>query len=187
MPEDNLDARVEQKLMAASEWLVVNGIATFNASGQDGLFRRLLDGWGVQLWVEPNIDDDRFLARFKIKGRGIYHDIHKLYRAEAGTTAVEYWIVKISSREWSSIPPQTQFLLVEAPDPDGTRRIIHRSERFFYHFDVPGAFSFSLPLNDRRMIYDMEPWRFVRNYAGTPLADRRIDVDKNGNFIEAKP
>ena len=63
-----------QNMELASVWIVENGIQTFKQKGREGIFKKLLDQWGVQLWVDPWIESESYLARFAIKARGINYE-----------------------------------------------------------------------------------------------------------------
>lgn len=168
------------RLEDAADWLILYGDAIYRDEGRKPIWRRLVDFWFVQLWVEPRVLDGRYLALFRIKSNGIYFDVLKFAEFEKDGFLHSMWAYKIHSEEWAGQKNTSIFVL--------TRRAGEQSEIVMKDASF-STFESTLPsevlsriVSDNRTVYDLEPWNFQTNYAGSSIPSARI-IARDGKYI----
>lgn len=175
--------KISRNMELASTWIIEDGISSYYLDGVEKIKRRLIDDWGVQIWVDPWVDADRYIAQFRIKSRGINYDIHSLYRERVDRKFYEFWVSKISAKEWSGEKPRSVFFVTKADDIRGKRMIVDRSDTFIENYKVSDEYQVSFPIENLEVIYDMQPWLFPENYKGTSLSGVKVVMDADGKIF----
>ncbi|WP_157957904.1 hypothetical protein [Aliidiomarina celeris] len=170
-----------ENMKSAGRWTISEGVSTFDDGGKDAIQRKLIYDFGVQLWVDPWIETDRYLAQFRIKARGINYDIHNLYREEVDEEFYEFWLIKVAARDWSGENARSVFFVTRTSDIYGQREILVESEQFIESYLVAGQ-EIQLPLDDMELLYDMQAWLFPDNYQNSDLKNKRVVMDARGNI-----
>jgi hypothetical protein len=173
-------------LQESSIWVIEHGIDTYVREGKEGVFRKLLDGWSVQQWVEPVVGG-RYLALFRIKARQMNADIQALTRTTDGAGLFEYWLVQYSGSEWQNSSVGTErhclFAITSAERVDGVRTIIHSARQFFPSYKVNERTTVSLPLEELELLYDMRAWRYPECYPDSEIKNWEIGIDSNRRYV----
>lgn len=162
-----------ENMNSAGHWMIREGISTFADGGKEAVHRKLVDDWGVQIWVDPWIETDRYLAQFRIKARGINYDIHNLHREKVGDDFYEFWIIKVAAKEWSGERDRSIFFVTKTQDVYGQREIVKESDQFIESYSVVDTL-ISLPLDDMKLLYDMQAWLFPENYKNSDLKNKQV-------------
>ncbi|RUO17975.1 hypothetical protein CWE08_12125 [Aliidiomarina iranensis] len=170
-----------ENMKSAGRWIISEGVSTFDDGGKGAIHRKLIDDFGVQIWVDPWIETDRYLAQFRIKARGINYDIHNLYREEVDEEFYEFWLIKVAARDWSGEHARSVFFVTRTSDIYGQREILVESEQFIESYLVAGQ-EIQLPLDDMELLYDMQAWLFPDNYQNSDLKNKRVVMDARGNI-----
>lgn len=165
----------------ASRWVIEDGVYTFSEKGKEGLHRKLVDTWSVQIWADPWVESERYLARFLIKGRGINYDIHNLYREKVKGHFYEFWLIKVAGREWSGEVDRSEFFLTKTDGNYGRRIILKESDQVIESYDIDGV-TIRLPVDNLELLYDMQAWLFPSNYANSKLKDKKVVMDSEGKI-----
>jgi len=173
--------KMVENMKAASLWLIEEGVSTFSMKGKEGLHRKLVDQWGVQLWVDPWVETSRYHARFGIKARGIHYEILNLYRQEISGDLYEFWVVKVSGKDWSGESYRSEFFLTKTDGVCGHREIIKSSDQFSDSYQIEGE-KFELPVDDLEFLYDLQAWLFPQNYSGSELKNKKVVMDDDGHM-----
>lgn len=170
-----------ENMESAGRWVVREGISTFAGGGKEAIHRKLVDEWGVQIWVVPWVETDRYLALFRIKARGINYDIHDLYREKIGNDFYEFWLIKVAAEGWSGERDRSVFFVTRSKDIFGKRDILEQSDQFIESYSVEGEF-IRLPLGNMQLLYDMQAWLFPENYKESALKNKKVIMDGRGNI-----
>lgn len=182
---DKMDEKHKAKIQASMEqaayWMVQKGLMIIDQSGLAGVKKDLISRWSCQLWVEPRIDDGRYLVLFRIKGGGIFYEIHCLQRREIGAI-YEYWLLKITAEKWSTETTRAEFLVTKTDRLAGVRQLLRQGNQFFDSYEIGGQMVVELPLDDLRLLYDMQPWRFPENYKRTKLVRTEVRLNEDGIY-----
>lgn len=160
----------------ASVWMIEEGVNVYSKSGKEGLEDKLFE-WGVQLWVDPWVEEDPYLAQFRIKGRGINYTIHNLYREKIGNSYYEYWLNKIVPSNWSGETQRSVFFITKTSDIYGFRKIIKRSDQFIENYRLINGIEFILTTTNKRILYILSAWNFPENYKNSELKNVIVDFD----------
>lgn len=170
-----------KNMKGAGQWIISEGISTFADGGKEAMHRKLVDTWGVSFWAEPSVETDRYLARFVIHARGIAYDIHNLYREKIDDEFYEFWLIKVTAKEWSGERERSAFFVTKTQDVYGTREIVKESDQFIESYSVGDAL-IRLPLDDMELLYDMQAWLFPGNYKNSDLKNKQVVMDGKGNI-----
>lgn len=182
MAESEKYLETHEKLNFSAMFIVESGIKLVNDAGYDALTKKLREQWGVQLWVIPRINDDRYLALFRIKRSGINYDIHLLLFRKFIPYQYGYWVIKYTETQWSGGNIGCRFLVTRAKEDNSTNEIITTSEKFAEVIDLGGGVSMEFPTNDARLIYDMEPYKYHNAYNLTKLYGARSHINSNKEY-----
>lgn len=174
--------KVAQNLDAASVWVIQEGVRTYSEKGRQGVFRKLLDEWKVQLWVEPWVESDVYLARFAVKARGIHYEILNVSRTKESSQLYEFWVVKITASDWSGVADHSVFYVTETEAVYGTRKILERSHQFIRDYEVAPNRKIHFPVDDPKVLFDIEAWMFPKSYASSELKDIRAILTEDGEI-----
>ena len=177
--------KMMNNMKLASLWIIEDGIQVFTEKGKDGLHRKLVDEWGVQIWVDPWVESERYLALFRIKARGINYDIHNLFREKVGGLIYEFWLVKVSGTSWSGEGDRSVFLITEAEEIFGKRKVLKSSDQVIQDYQI-GNVSIQLPIKNMELLYDMQAWLFPENYKYSDLAKKEVVMDRFGKITFKK-
>lgn len=187
MTDQDYAHAAQRDLAEAALWLVENGITLFKQKGQEALTRHLLDRWHVQLWTRPRIDDGRYLALFRIKARGINYDIHNAYRTIIDREIYEFWVFKVAADDWSGAVSRSEFLLARTSDVAGFRIIERRMSEFTSRIPLEAGGILGLPLDDLRLLYDLQSWHFPDQYRTAGLDQTKVTLEAPGQYRLTKP
>lgn len=179
--DEHFAKKMAKNLQEASEWLIGHGIEVVSEKGKSAIHRKLVDEWGVLLWVDPWIDEDGYLAQFRIKARGINYQIINLHKEQIGGTIYEFWVVKVVAKPWSGEKNRSMFYLTSTQSKSGTRSIVDKTDQFGSSYRING-YELSLPIDDVDLLYKLEAWEFSDNYQNSSLPDKKVIMDRNGNI-----
>ncbi len=179
---DFYEKKMEKNLISSALWIVENGYSVFKNEGDEAIHRKLIDTWGVQLWVKPRLDDDRYISLFRIKARGINYDIHCLLRAKVGDDIYEYWLMKVYSKSWANVEDQSIFLITKGKGISTPREIIKKSDTFFNSYQIDNNHTITLPTEDLQLLYDIEAWNFPESYKNSTINKHQVVIDENGKY-----
>lgn len=174
--------RMVENLRLASLWLIEEGVHTFKSSGKKGIHRKLVDDWGVQIWVDPWIESERYIDGFWIKARGINHEVINFHREEVGSDIYEFWIVKVDGQDWAGVDSRAMFFIARADDIYGKREIIHSSEQFIEQYRVDATTVIRFPVDDPQVLYELQAWRYPGNFQNSELKDVRAEMTATGEI-----
>ncbi|WAC21843.1 hypothetical protein OVA24_10655 [Luteolibacter sp. SL250] len=172
--------KARQALEESSEWLVRKGIAVFRKDGAAAVGKFLAAEWGVQLWVAPKVGEGRALAHFRTKFRGIKHQVICVSRIEEAGIE-EFWVIKEFAEEWAGGGESCRFVLVKAGILDGDREILSISNSFGEAGGANAAAA-RLSATDARVVHDLEPYRYSKEYAGSRFEGLRSEADGKGGY-----
>jgi hypothetical protein len=177
--------KMANNLQLSAVWMVEHGIETHAREGKEGIFRKLLNAWGVQQWVEPVIGG-RYLALFRIKARQMKANVMCLSRTTEGGV-YEYWLVQFSGEEWKNSPVGKErhclFLITHADNVSGVRRVVHQAKQFFPSYKVNEHVTVSLPLDNLELQYDMMAWEFPECYPDSDLKNWEVGIGSDGRYV----
>ncbi len=179
--DDFYKKKMAENLQQASLWLIEDGVKVFSEKGKDGLHRKLVDGWGVLLWVDPWVETEDYLAQFRIKARGINYQILNMHREDVGNSLYEIWAVKIVAKSWSGEKNRSMFYVTETDDKFGSRKIVEKSDQFIDTYSVNGK-GISIPTDDLNVLYELEAWKFPDNYRDSNLKNKKVVMDSSGKI-----
>ena len=75
------------------------------------------------------------------------------------------------------------FFVAKATDIHGSREIVEKSDQFISEYLlVERGREFVLPVDDLRLLYDMEAWLYPGNYRDSELKSRKVSMDGNGRI-----
>lgn len=177
--------KMKTRLAEAARWVVQEGCELVATAGSDEVRKVLIKRWACQLWVEPRLDDGRYLALIRIKGAGISYDIHCLQRAVSSGELYEYWLFKVAAESWTSEQNRCHFLVARTKHVKSRREIIHESETFFSTFPAQGRPIIILPISNLQLLYDMQAWLFPKNYGGSPLSEMIVRPNGDGTYSQS--
>ena len=174
--------KMVKNLNLASVWLIEEGVYTFKKSGKHGIHRKLVDEWGVQIWVDPWIESDRYIDGFWIKARGINHEVINFYREKYQDFLYEFWVVKVDAEEWSGIKPRAEFYVVKTDEVYGKREILKRSDQFIEEYAVDEGHLIRFPQDNLQVLYEMQAWLYPENFQKSKLKNKKVVMDSSGNI-----
>ncbi|WP_299394866.1 hypothetical protein [Pelagibius sp.] len=174
--------KAQKHLQLASIWLIEEGVLTFRESGKEGIHRKLVDEWGVQIWVDPWIESDRYINAFWIKARGINHDIINFHRERLPSGIYEFWVVKIDGKDWSGVGSSANFHVARTDDIYGRRVILESSDQFIQEYTVDDNTSISFPVDDPRILYELQAWRYPENFENSDIDETRAEMKSDGSI-----
>jgi hypothetical protein len=173
--------QMQDNLLNSSEWLIEHGIKKFSKLGHEGLFKYLVNEWAVQLWIEPWIETERYLAGFWIKANLINHEVLNMHRVKVNDLFYEFWFVRISSKEKDRVNQRTIFYVTSTEEISGEREIVERSDRFIGSYAIePDTIHF--PTENMRIRYELEPWLFPKSYEDTNMPLDKVILE-GGKYI----
>lgn len=172
--------KMKKNMGLASIWLIEEGVSAYAKGGKQALHRKLVDEWGVLLWIDPWVETEDYLAQFRIKARGINYQILNLHRNEIAGELYEFWIVKVVAKPWSGETNRSVFYVAKTDGVYGRRQILKTSDQFFDAFRVVDENVIRFPIDSLKLRYEMEAWEFPDNYRDSPLKDTKVIMDENG-------
>lgn len=179
--DEHFERKIATNLQEASEWLIGNGIEVFSDKGKSAIHRKLVDEWGVLLWIDPWIDEHGYLAQFRVKARGINYQIINLHKEQIEGIIYEFWVVKVVAKPWSGETTRSMFYLTSTQSKSGKRSIVEKTDQFWSSYQING-YEFALPIDDIELLYKLEAWEFPDNYQNSSLPDKEVIMDSNGNI-----
>ena len=179
--DEHYKKKMAVNLQQASLWLIEDGVKVFSEKGKDGLHRKLVDDWGVLLWIDPWVETEDYLAQFRIKARGINYQILNMHRESVDNNLYEMWVVKIVAKQWSGEKNRSMFYVTETNDKFGSRKIVKKSDQFIDAYSVGGK-KVSIPTDDLNVLYELEAWEFPDNYRDSNLKNKKVVMDSSGNI-----
>lgn len=182
MEDEFYKNKMIKNLNLASVWLIEQGVHTFKQSGKSGIHRKLIDEWGVQIWVDPWIESERYVDGFWIKARGINHEVINLYREIHESIIYEFWVVKVDGKEWADVESRTEFYVVKADTVYGKRKILKSYDQFIEEYEVVGGYSIKFPQDDLQVLYELQAWLYPESYRNSDLKNKRVVMDNQGNL-----
>lgn len=171
-----------KNLNSASVWLIKEGVYTFKKSGKSGIHRKLVDEWGVQIWVDPWIESERYIDGFWIKARGINHEVINFYREIHQGIIYEFWVVKIDGKEWADVESRAEFYVVKTDAVYGKRKILKSHSQFIEEYEVVEGYSIKFPQDDLEVLYELQAWLYPANYVNSDLKNKQVVMDDQGNI-----
>jgi hypothetical protein len=176
--DEALKAKFVENMKLASVWVIEEGVPVYESAGKEGVFRKLLDEWSVQLWVEPWVEDEKYLAQFRFRARGIRYQTLNLYREKVGDYYYEFWFNRITGEGWSGERMRTEFFITRTRGIAESREIMERSDQFIESFEV-GDRKILFPISSAELVYELEPRLYPENYKNSQLRDKEV-VYENG-------
>jgi hypothetical protein len=180
--DEDLIMLAQRHLKLASIWLIEEGVLTYRKSGKKGIHRKLIDEWRVQIWTDPWIESERYIDGFWIKARGIYHDVINLHRETLPSGFYEFWVVKVSGKDWSGVGNSASFYVTRTDDIYGRRQILEESETFIPIFSVDAQTTISFPTNDPKILYELEAWLYPEHFCNTDIRNFRTEIQTDGTI-----
>ena len=180
--DDYYNKKMIKHLNESTIWLIEEGVYTFKESGKYGIHRKLVDTWGVLLWVDPWIESKRFIDAFWIKSRGIHHDIINFHRDTYQNVIYEFWVVKVSKQEWADVKPRTEFFVTKTDEVYAKREILISSNQFIEEYQVDQDHVIYFPKDNLKILYELEAWLYPENYIESDLKNKLVVMDENGNI-----
>lgn len=181
MTEEERVIEARQRLEAATQHVVLMPQFPATEADVDSLKRLLLSEYKVQLWASPDKAASGLPIVYAIKARGIYHDIKLLYRQATGESVLEFWIVQIVGQDWAGVDNSMEFKIVET-DSVGLRRIILSEDQFRATIPLPDGRTLTLPAEDEKFLYQLNPSGFPEHFKASGLADVTIYIDEDGQY-----
>lgn len=177
--------KMAANMREASIWVVQHGIEVYTQDGKAAVNRKLMDEWAVQMWVDPSVGTERYLALFQIKGRGVYCDIQCLGR-QSGVDVFEYWHVMITGKDWAGVGKRCLFIITQADQVDGVRKIVHQRETFFPSYKVDESVTVKLALDQLQLLYDLKAWQFPECFPDSDLKNWEIGIERDGRYVRVR-
>ena len=174
--------QAQKDLQLASIWLIEEGVLTFRDSGKEGIHRKLLDEWGVQIWVDPWIESERYIDAFWIKARGINHDIINFHRENLPSGIYEFWVVMIDGADWSGVGSSAKFYVTRADDIYGRRTILQSSDLFIEEYAVNEKTIIKFPKEDPEVLYELDPRRYPDSFVNSDIKDTEAILKEDGSI-----
>lgn len=171
-----------KNLNLAAVWLIEEGVYTFKKSGKEGISRKLIDEWGVQIWVDPWIESERYIDGFWIKARGINHEVINFYREKHQGFIYEFWMVKVDGEEWSGVESRAAFYVVKTDEVYGKREILKTNNQFIKEYAANDGYLIKFPQNDLQVLYEMQALLYPENFEKSKLKNRKVVMDSSGNI-----
>jgi hypothetical protein len=175
-------SRAVENMKSASTWIIEEGSEVYSQKGKAGVFRKLLDEWSVQLWVDPWIESDTYIARFGIKSRGINYEIINLHRETLSGGIYEFWITKVDGADWSGESKRSMFYVTRTNDIFGRREILEANDQFVDNYSVDVGKVIYFPKDDPKILFDMEAWLYPDNYKDSDLKNIKVVMKRRGGF-----
>ena len=173
--------KAQEDLHFASIWLIEEGVLTYRISGKEGIHRKLVDEWGVQIWVDPWIESDRFIDAFWVKARGINHRVINFHRESLPSGIYEFWVVKIDGKDWSGVGSSADFHVTRTDDVFGRRVILESSDQFMPEYAVDDKTSIRFPVDDPEVLYELQAWRYPENFRNSDIDEIRARKRRDGS------
>lgn len=187
--EAELMAYFSQTIPVAARWAVEHGIQSYRSDGQNAIATKLLSDWRLSLTV-PVMGDGNYLARFGVGARGMYANILCLYRFNA-QRSYEYWVVQFSGHD--TLAPASPddnhclFLITEAQQVDGARRVLHEATTFFPSYRIDDAVEIRFPLDDLKAVYNLQAWRYPVSFPDSDLKNWEMGFDREKQQYVRRP
>jgi len=175
-----------EDMKSASIWVIEEGVHVYSQKGKEGVFRKLLDEWAVQLWVDPWIESERYIDGFWVKARGINYEIINFQREELPSGIYEFWIVKVDGTDWSGESHRSMFYVVKTDDVYGRREILKTSDQFIESYLVDPDRTIYFSTDDPKKLYEMQAWLYPDNYKESDLKNIEAVMNADGD-IEVPP
>ena len=137
---------------------------------------------GVQIWVDPWIESERYIDGFWIKARGINHEVINFYREIHQGIIYEFWVVKIDGKEWADVESRAEFYVVKTDAVYGKRKILKSHSQFIEEYEVVEDYSIKFPQDDLEVLYELQAWLYPANYVNSDLKNKRVVMDDQGNI-----
>jgi hypothetical protein len=180
--EENYNDKMIDNLNAATEWLITEGPYTYSLFGKQGIHRKLVDEWGVLLWVDPWTENERYIDGFWIKARGVYHDVINLYREEYNGELYEFWFVKVRGQDWAEFEPKIEFYITKTIDINGRRKVVEKSDQYIDSIKLGDEKIISFPADDLKVLYELQAWLYPSGFRFSDLSNNEIIIDDNGHY-----
>ncbi len=164
----------------AASWVMGNGVQYYKEEGYQAFKKYLRDKWYVSSTFAMT-DEHGYLARFDLSGGGMFYDIQCLKRVKKRGSIYEYWIFNARGDDLGE-PAHAEFYITKANSVDGEREVLHSSLQFFDSYTVDGV-EIKLPLNDLKLLCDMQAWQYPESYKGHEIAHLEVQDSPNGYFI----
>lgn len=180
--EERYKKKSIENMKVASVWVIEEGVRTFSKEGKEGVFKKLLDEWGVQLWVDPWVESDVYMARFAVKARGINYEILNLHRTTISSSLYEFWIVKVTGADWSGESGRSMFYITKTDDIYGHREILTSSDQFIQSYEVDSESIIQFPVDSPKILFDMQAWLFPESYKSSDLKNIEAVMNESGEI-----
>ena len=182
--EARLTAQALQRLEAAADWVMAEGIATMapGGGGAEALKARLFDSWTVLQRASPITGEAGIIALFRIKARGISYDIQSLYRVAAGRGVYDFWMVQKSAADWAGGGQACAFVVTHAPGLVARRKIVAQSDQFIAEYETPEGEVLTFPQDDLAVLYDLRAWQYPGCFPDSDLKDTEVILDGDGAY-----
>lgn len=180
--EEFYKTKMAENLKNASTWLIQDGVKMFSEKGKKGLHRKLVDEWGVLLWVDPWVESERYIDSFWIKARGINYQVTNFQRESLSSGIYEFWIVKINGTDWSGELPRSVFYVTKTDDIYGHREILKTSDQFIESYTVNNDTKIDFQTDEPKKLYEMQAWLFPENYKESDLKNTEAIMNEEGDI-----
>ena len=172
-----LERRAVKFIKAAADWVIEEGIPTYNEGGREGVKRKLYDNWHYVVGLAgrnlPYIDSEGYLAWFSLVTSGVDYDIKDLYRETLPGGIYEFWIVRVSTDYGSLDRARCMFYVTRTDDVRGRREILLKRNQFIERYKI-GEASFEFPVDDMDVVSKMEAWRYPESYPDSDLKNLKV-------------
>lgn len=180
--DEYLIKETQEDLRLASIWLIEEGVLTYRNSGKEGIHRKLLDEWAVQIWTDPWIESDRYIDGFWIKARGINHEVINFHRESLPSGIYEFWVVKIDGADWSGVGSSANFHVTRTDDIYGRRTILESNDLFIEEYAVDDKTIIRFPKENPEVLYELQAWRYPESFVNSDIKDVKAVMKKDGSI-----
>lgn len=188
LSEEELDRRAKERLQTASEAIIRGQYESPYPSLGVQMNNQIIDQFGVQLWASPVVTNGGPPIIYFLKARGIHFDVKHLLTFQREGYVLEYWVTLVGpGTRWAQVDFSTTFQVIRMTDKDTPREILYTSDTFSRVIAIPGYDDIEIPIDDARLIYEMNPTAFTDAYAGTELAGVRAYIDDDGAYQISAP
>lgn len=166
--------------MAATEWTIEEGIATYyREGGEDGfkdMVKKTRKGYEKFMFGPGavQVDSESHFAMFFIAAFNSTYNIIALHRETLPGGIYEFWFVKVSAHHRSSDTARSMFYVTRADEVRGRREILHKSDRFIERYEVAPGTVFVFPVDNLEVLWNMAAWRYPESYPDSDLKNMRV-------------
>ncbi len=171
-----MDQIHRKQLRKIQSWFIETGFGEFYKTRNMESVEEYVKNRGYRFRVEPSIDEYHThkgkkyhtLARIVIQAKFIYNQLWCLAQVEHNGKIYEYWVMQEKARKGKYDYLDCAFMVSEADNKEGSRKIIHTSPQFFDKYKVSEDFVFSFP---KERVIPLRVSYYPECYQGTEMEE----------------